>query len=497
MAHPAYLQLVRRFDRISAIKRAAAILDWDRQTVMPRGACDDRSEQLATLAILAHDAITAAEVGDLLADAEAATSADPWWVGNLREMRRSWTQAHAVPSDLIAARIQANARCEMLWRDAKPRGDFRAVLPALTEVVTLTRRVAEVRSAVLGVSLYDALIDEYEPGGRSAAIDALFAELRQVLPDLMHRAIEHQRRGRGVEPLIGKFPIAAQRALAERLLAVVGFDFDRGRLDVSAHPFSGGTSDDNRITTRYDETDFTRALMAVLHEAGHAMYSAGLPRDHWRQPVGAARGMVIDESQALLIEMQVCRSGEFLQFAAPLMRAAFDGAGAAWDVDNLHRMYTRVAPGCIRSDADEITYPLHIMLRYRLERAIISGDLGLADVPGAWNDGMRDDLGIVPPSHTVGCLQDIHWYDGAWGYFPCYTLGALAAAQLYAAARVTLPTLAVDVSRGDFGSLIAWLQHHVHGRGSSTDTESIVRDATGSELGTAAFRAHLERRYLE
>jgi carboxypeptidase Taq len=276
----------------------------------------------------------------------------------------------------------------------------------------------------------------------------------------------------------------------------LGFDFRHGRLDVSAHPFTGGTADDVRITTRYDEADFARALMGVLHECGHALYELGLPSDWRRQPVGNARGMVLHECQSLLMEMQACRSDAFIAFAAPLMRAAFGKTGPAWEADNIHRLYTRVAPGFIRVDADEVTYPLHIMLRYRLERAILGGDLALADLPGAWNDGMKELLGIVPPNDAVGCLQDIHWPDGAWGYFPTYTVGALAAALLFAAARTANPGLMSAIGQGDFAPLLAWLRANVHSKGSLADTDTLLTEATGAPLGTSAFKAHLERRYL-
>jgi carboxypeptidase Taq len=276
----------------------------------------------------------------------------------------------------------------------------------------------------------------------------------------------------------------------------LGFDFQSGRLDVSAHPFTGGTPDDVRITTRYDEKDFARALMGVLHETGHALYEAGLPRDWRRQPVGNARGMVLHESQSLLMEMQACRGRAFIDFAAPHMRAAFGKSGPGWTADNIHRVYTRVAPGFIRVDADEVTYPLHIMLRYRLERAILAGDLELADLPGAWNDGMKELLGIVPPNDSLGCLQDIHWPDGAWGYFPTYTMGALAAAQLFAAARKAVPGLLDAIGKGDFAPLLAWLRKNIHGQGSIGGTDWILAQATGSPLGVGAFKAHLESRYL-
>jgi len=497
IANDPYAELERRFGRMSAVNRAGAILNWDRSTMMPEGASEDRADQLATLGVISHELMVAPDMGDLLSRAEEGKGGlDAWRAANLREMRHAWTHANALPSDLVEARTRASSACEMAWREAKKNRDFKALLPTLTEVVTITKRVGEAKAAALGLSLYDALLDEYEPGGRCQRIDTLFAELKSFLPAMLQQVMERQKAAGEALPLDGPFPVDAQRTLGVEMAKTLGFDFRHGRLDVSAHPFTGGTADDVRITTRYDEKDFARALMGVLHETGHALYEAGLPRDWRRQPVGNARGMVLHESQSLLMEMQACRSDAFIAYATPRMRAVFGKSGPAWEVGNVHKIYTRVAPGFIRVDADEVTYPLHIMLRYRIERAVLGGDLALADLPGAWNDGLKELMGIVPPDDSVGCMQDIHWPDGAWGYFPTYTLGALAAAQLFAATRKTVPGLMESIGKGDFAPLLGWLRANVHTKGSFADTDTILSQATGAPLGTGAFKAHLESRYL-
>tara|TARA_B100000405_G_scaffold293490_1_gene245807 strand:- start:117 stop:959 length:843 start_codon:yes stop_codon:yes gene_type:complete len=279
-------------------------------------------------------------------------------------------------------------------------------------------------------------------------------------------------------------------------MKAIGFDFDFGRLDVSRHPFCGGSPDDVRITTRYDEDDFTSSLMGVLHETGHAMYERGLPEAWRRQPVGNALGMSIHESQSLLIEMQVCRSRPFIEWAAPIMKAAFNGSGPAWETENLYRLYTRVKPDFIRVDADEVTYPAHVILRYRLERALLDGDMTLDELPAAWNDGMKELLGIVPPTDREGCLQDVHWYDGAWGYFPTYTLGAMSAAQLYAAACDADAAIPAGIFDGDFYPLMTWLRENVHGKGRLVTSVDLLTAATGQPLATDVFVDHLKSRYL-
>jgi carboxypeptidase Taq len=297
-------------------------------------------------------------------------------------------------------------------------------------------------------------------------------------------------------PPCGPFPVETQRRLAMQLMERIGFDFAHGRLDISAHPFCGGTPDDVRITTRYNENDFARALMGVLHETGHALYQRGLPAEWRLQPVGRARGMAVHESQSLLLEMQVCRSRAFLTYAAPIIREAFDGDGPEWEPDALYRRQIRVRRGFIRVDADEVTYPAHVILRYRLERAMLDGDLDPVDLPHAWAAAMRQMLGVAPDNDREGCLQDIHWYDGNWGYFPTYTLGALIAAQLFEAARRDIPVLTRAIAEGEFALLLGWLRERVHSKGSRLSTAELVETATGRPLGTASFERHLRDRYL-
>ena len=492
-----YSELERRFRRLALINEARAMLHWDWATMMPAGGADARGEQLAELSVIAHEQITDPALSDLLDQADAeACRLSAWQRANLREMRREWRHAAALPSDLIEARSRATSVCEMIWREARPANDFARLVPSLNEVVHLTREIAVAKSELMACTPYDALLDRYEPDGRAAEIDVLFADLAKFLPDFTERALDHQRRQVAPLPIPGPFPVDQQRALSERLMATLGFPFHQGRLDLSHHPFSGGNPDDLRITTRYDENDFATGLMAVLHETGHALYEFGLPRDWRYQPVGTARGMSIHESQSLLVEMQACRSREFLGFAAPLIREAFGQVGPAWTDENLFRLNTLVAPGLIRVDADEVTYPSHVIMRYRLERAIIDGDLAIADLPGAWHQGMAELLGLTPPDDRDGCMQDIHWVGGDFGYFPTYTLGAMTAAQLFATAKEDDPAIMAGLGVGDFRPLFAWLKTHVHGLGSSLSGAEMLTRATGQTLTTEVFKRHLTERYL-
>ncbi|MEE8443712.1 MAG: carboxypeptidase M32 [Alphaproteobacteria bacterium] len=489
-------QLESHFGRIGALQEATGVLHWDMSVMMPPGGAEARAEQLAAMKRVVHELMTGAELADWLDEAEATPPDDPWACANVREMRRLWRHAVALDGALVEALSRAASRCEMIWREARPKGDFAMVAPSLAELMALVREEAAAKADAFGVTPYEALLDQYEPGCDIATIDALFDDLAEFLPGFLARVLDRAAGAPAPVAPEGPFPVAAQRALAERLMGHIGFDFEHGRLDVSLHPFCGGVPDDVRITTRYEEGDFSQSLMGVLHETGHAMYERGLPPLWRRQPVGEARGMAMHESQSLLIEMQVCRGREFLRFAAPLMREAFAGTGPAWETDNLYRLYTRVAPDFIRVDADEVTYPAHVILRTRLERALIDGAMEIVDLPAAWNQAMDKLLGVTPPSDREGCLQDIHWFSGSVGYFPTYTMGALAAAQLYAAARRAEPDIPAAISRGDFAPLMGWLGSHVHAKGSLDSADDILTAATGAPLGTAAFKAHLEARYL-
>jgi len=493
----AYEKLVARFKKKSALSGASAILHWDSAVMMPDGGADARAEQLATLGVLLHELTTDSEVSDLLDTAEAqVTSLDKWQVANLREMRHGWRHANAVDADLVEALSHATSKCEMIWRTAREEDDFKQLVPSLEEVVNLSKKMAAVKAEAFNVSPYDALLDQFEPGCTSEAIDVLFDDLGSFLPSFLEEVLELQAAGPSFEMPEGPFPIKAQKDLGMDFMGALTFDFNRGRLDTSHHPFTGGIPDDVRLTTRYEDNDFTQSLMGTLHETGHALYEQNLPAKWRGQPVGDARGMALHESQSLFVEMQLSRSPEFLSFALPKIRAAFSGEGDNWTYDNFKRLYHNVERGFIRVDADEVTYPLHVILRYRLEVALLSGDLAIQDLPGAWNDGMQELLGIRPPNNKLGCLQDIHWPGGAIGYFPTYTMGALAAAQFYQKAISSIPGVEQQIEAGDFSNLIGWLSTNIHELGSLKSTDEVLETATGEKLGTEAFKEHLRKRYL-
>jgi carboxypeptidase Taq len=494
MHNLAYERLKARFARIAALGEAASMLHWDAAAMMPPGGAHARGEQLAALAGLAHELMTAPVVEE---DLEIAQSDGEWEAANLALMERAHARATALPTDLVEATARANSACEKIWRDAKARADFALVRPALEEVVRLQRETAQALGAALSMDPYDALMDGYQRGVTAADVEPVFAAYEAFLAEALPRAEAIQAAKPPPIPLPGPFPAEVQRMLCRSLSERIGLDYDHARLDESLHPFCGGTPADVRLTTFYDEDDVSKALLGVLHETGHAMYERGLPEAFARQPVGDAAGMAAHESQSLIVEMQACRSDPFLRFLGRELHAAFGGAPAPYAPANLAAHWRRVARGFIRVDADEITYPAHVILRFRLERALIGGALEVADLPAAWNEAMRRMLGIVPPDDAKGCLQDIHWHDGAFGYFPSYTLGAMAAAQLMKAARAAEPGLDDALAEGDMAPLLGWLRRNVHGKGSLLGFQDLLRAATGKALDPADFTEHLTRRYLE
>jgi carboxypeptidase Taq len=467
--------------------------------MMPKGGGAARAEALSTLEGLMHELSTDSRIGDWLAAAEHA-GPDLETAASLREMRRLYTRATVLPQSLVEAQSRAQLRCEQAWRVQRREHDWQGHRPLLEEVFRLKREEAAVLAERFGCGRYDALMDAFEPSMRSARLDQLFAELEAFLPTAVDQVIERQR-GRAPKTPEGPFSVAQQRELGLRVMAAVGFDFDHGRLDTSHHPFCGGVPEDVRITTRYNEDDFTESLMGVLHETGHAKYEQHLPRTLRELPVGRARSMGVHESQSLFQEMQICRSLPFLQFAAPIIREVFYGQSQAqpdaFSAENLTALYTRVERGFIRVDADEVTYPLHVILRYRIEKALIEGALEVKDIPEVWHEHMSSTLGLsTEGNYADGCMQDVHWPSGAVGYFPSYTLGALIAAQLFEALRRELPEVETLIARGEMQPIDAFLDARVWSQGSLLETDALVAHATGAPLGTEAFIRHVRRRYL-
>ncbi len=493
-AHPQYDELKAAYQRIYRFEHLQAITMWDHSTYMAPGGNEARSAALGELAALLHRMRTAPELGGKLT-AAAGEPLDDSDRANLREMRRTWRNATALPEDLVHAATMAGAHCEHAWRTQRPANDWAGFVVNLREVVKLTRQQAALLSEQLGCSKYDALMDRFEPGMKSAEVDRVFASVKNWLPALIKKVRARQESDQVISAT-GPFPIAAQRALCERVMKLLNFDFDRGRLDVSTHPFSGGVPEDVRLTTRYSEDEFAQSLMGTIHETGHGRYEQGRPRDLLGQPISEARSMAIHESQSLSFEMQLGRSRPFMELLSPLL-AEYFGDQRAFEPENLFRLYTRVRPGLIRVDADEVTYPAHVILRYEIERPLVEGEIEVEDIPALWDEKMQQLLGLdTRGNYKDGPMQDIHWTDGAIGYFPCYTLGAMYAAQWFATLRSGRPSLDAEIAGGDLGGVFDWLRANIWEQASRYETNELTRRATGGPLDPNHLRVHLETRYL-
>jgi len=493
-ATPAYQELASTWTRLHHFGHLAAIAGWDQSANMPPKGIEARAAALAEMAALTHRLRTDPVLRDRLARAEQEPLSEAERA-NLREMRREWRASNALPEALVQKQQIAQSRCEHAWRTQRPANDWAGFLENFRTVLALAREEAGLLAAESGLSKYDALMDRFEPGMTTAQVDRVFGDVRQWLPELIQRVRDKQAKEPLIEPQ-GPFPTAAQRALCEQAMTLLGFDFDAGRLDVSTHPFCGGVPEDVRMTTRFNENEFLVSLMGTVHETGHGRYEQNLPRDWLGQPVANARSMALHESQSLSFEMQLGSHAGFVKHLAPLVQQAF-GAQPAFEAGNLHKLLTRVKPGFIRVDADEVTYPAHIILRHEIERPLIEGDIEPEDVPALWDAKMEELLGVdTRGNYRNGPLQDVHWPSGLFGYFPCYSLGAMYSAQWFAAMRRAMPDLDVRIERGDFAAVFDWLRTNIWNEGSRWTTDELAVRASGEALNPAHFKAHLESRYL-
>jgi carboxypeptidase Taq len=464
---------------------------------MPKKGAWARGEQMAALTEVSAELIGSEAAADELAQAEEMAGAlEPAEQADLFEMRRTHIHSAAVPKALQAAKSRLEQSLQAIWNEAKPANDFKAFAGPFEEMLGLIREIAAAKADALQTSRYSALMDEFDPGVGEREVDPVFDDLAVFLPPLIAEVRERQAAWTAPLPFPGA-PVEAQARLAQRLALTVGHDPDAFRIDAAPHPFSIPHSPgDVRFTTRYDVNDIRFSIMATLHEAGHAMYEANLPRDFAFRPVGMARGMTVHESQSLSVEMVIGRSREFLAWLAPAMGEAF-GEDPAFAFANVLNAWRRLDNGYIRVNADEISYPLHVILRYRLEKALLSGDLTVADLPAAWDEAFERLFGRRPPDMAHGCLQDIHWAAGMVGYFPNYAMGSMLAAQLVERATAEAPDILPALGQGDLVPYFAWVKPRVHARASLVDFKTLVEDATGGPLTPEAYKRHVRRRYLE
>jgi carboxypeptidase Taq len=490
-----YDELVKRSKERAMLASCSALLSWDEQTHLPRGGSSYRGDLMALLAGLHHERATDPKIGELLETAEDSTLNDPTspQASNLREWRRGFDRITKLPRTLVEEMARTTSIAQQEWVDARKTSDFGRFRPWLEAIIRLKRQEAACLST--GGDPYDALLDEYEPGANGKDLATLFAALRKDLVPLV-AAIAGSTVGPKAKVLEGDYPLDRQTIFGETVAQAIGFDFDRGRLDTTAHPFCTGIGPgDVRITTRFDPRDFSSAFFGILHEVGHGLYEQGLTPEHHGEPLGEAVSLGVHESQSRLWENAVGRSRAFWEHWLPFAKRVFRDPLHAIGLDAFHAAINRVEPSLIRVEADEVTYNLHIMIRFEIEKAMIGGDLLVGDLPEAWNEKYRTDLGVSPPDDAQGCLQDIHWAAGLVGYFPTYTLGNLYGAQLYARADADLGGLESAFARGDFSGLLTWLRDKIHHNGQRYRAAELIEKATGSTLDHKPLIDSLQRKY--
>ncbi len=491
-----YLQLEKEIEEINQINNVVDILSWDIAVNMPIGSAESRTNEISLLSSIIHSRLKSNKINDLINAADTETSQlNAWQSVNLQEIKRKVLYISCVSDDLQKRYITAATKSELVWREARKDNDFNKLKPYFQEVLDCVQELAGAKASLLNCTKYDALLDEYDPSRKTTDLKQIFTNLKTVLPDLTKQIVDKQKTEM-VLP-INEVPIEQQKLIGRKIMEVMGFDFTRGRIDDSTHPFCGGTAFDVRITNRYKTDDFISGIMGIVHETGHALYEQNLPANYKNQLVGKAKGMAIHESQSLLMEMQVGRSKEFCEFLSKLLNDEFGLKGQEYSADNLYKLNTRVRPSLIRVDADEVTYPMHVMLRFEIEELLINKKLTLNDIPDFWNKKMQEYLGVVPNANSEGCLQDIHWPSGSFGYFPAYTCGAIIASMLMKAAKESEVNIDADITMGNFNSINEFLNNKVRNFGSLKTTKDLIKDATGeNKINTEIFLKYLKTKYL-
>ncbi|CAM2948091.1 carboxypeptidase M32 [Vibrio rarus] len=487
--------LKQHFQKIDNFNHLSSICNWDAAAMMPSGGNEARSRAMADLSVHIHQLKTAPQLEEWFGKA-AQQTLSVQETAELREMKRTWQMANVLPVSLIEAKSLAGSKCEHAWRSQRVNNDWQGFAKNWQEVVTLSQQEAQIRAEATGLSPYDAMLDIYEPGTNSHTLSQTFDSIKSWLPSLIDEVVEKQSH-QSIIQSSGTFATAKQKALGLQVMELLQFDFSHGRLDESVHPFCGGVASDVRITTRYNEQEFMQSLMGIVHETGHARYEQGLPVHLAGTPSGEARSMGIHESQSLFFEMQLGRSQAFINHLSRLATQQFtDHAPALFAPDNLIKLYTQVKKDFIRVDADELTYPAHVILRFEIERDLINGNISYKDVPELWDNKMQSYLGLsTAGNYKNGCMQDIHWTDGSFGYFPSYTLGAMNAAQFMAAMKQTV-NVDETIRSGDLTPIFNWLSEKIWSKGSLLSTDELVKQATGETLNPLHFQEHLRSRYL-
>lgn len=490
-----YLALEKYIESVFELNNVVNILYADSMAITPINSQDSRVLEIKNISAIAHKLLTSIELSDLISEAQTEIDIlDDWQKANLREIARRHVHASSINSGLQQELMLAKTNCELMWKKAKNDNSFSVLIPYLQRVLSLSQEIAQIKSEQFNQPKYNTFLDIYDAGQSSTNIKELYSDLKTTLPTIISQIIDKQRSEK-VLP-ITEISLEVQKAIIFNIMTKMGFDFMAGRIDEATHPFCGGTPYDVRLFVKYGG-NFIKNIMSAIHETGHGLYEQGLPNKYRNQPVGKARSMAFHESQALIMEMQIARSQEFMEFVARMLKDDFGLVGNEYSASNLYKLSTRVNSNAIRIGSDEITYHMHVLLRVEIEEALLENTLILEELPYAWNDKMKEYLGIIPATEREGCLQDVHWSKGYFGYFPSYTTGAITASMLMQKIKNISFNTTKDLARGNLSTINIFLNENIRSKGSLYDSQTLMKSVTGLEnIDPKMFIQYINHKYL-
>lgn len=491
----AYMLLEKHMAAISKIGTAQSLMHWDMTQNTPEGAQGSMAEDIGNLTAISHNLFASDKTSNLIYEA-SSEDLDDWQKKNLELIKKSYTHATALSADFVEKFSILTSKAQSVWQKAKSKNDWEAFLPYLTDIVKSVREMAKIKSEKLGLSPYDSLLDEYDPERKSSEFQILFDTLKGELPNLIQNILEKQRTEE-VIPITEKIDPKLQKEISIQIMKQMHFDFDNGRIDEYEHPFCTTTSGGVRILSKFLPDACLEGILATIHETGHSLYEQNLSAKYKHQLIGKACGMSIHESQSLFMELQVARSRAFADYLSRLFKDEFAFKGSAYEPENLYKLLNRVKPIFIRVNSDEVTYPLHVILRFEIELALLDGSIEVSELPGIWNEKMKEYFGIVPSNYKEGVMQDVHWSGGSFGYFPCYVGGSVNASMLANAARNAGIMKDDDLRKGDLRAVSGWLKDNIWENGSRYNPSELIERASGvKQMSADVFLDYLRGKFL-
>ena len=493
-----YLELKKQFETITQLKSILTIAQWDFSTYMPNGAFKNKKQEIASLSSLIYNLESSGEVVSLIRKVSLdSKNLDTWQLANLNLIRKIHERSKVIDSSLQKKYVEASAECEFIWRKARLNNDFKSLQPYLDNVFNVTRKIASIKSEKFNIPKYEILLDQFDSNRKESELDKIFQHTKNHLPQLISRIVKKQKNRKTI-PLSKPIDIQIQQQISVRIAQIIGFDLDRGRIDQSVHPFSTGRNDDVRITTKYDSVNILDNIFTILHEVGHGLYLQNLPYKYRNQPVGDFQSMSFHESQSLFMETQTGTSKAFLELLSKLLHDEFNIRGNEYSVENLYNLKTTVKPGLIRIEADEATYPMHVIMRYEIEKSIINDKISAKDLPELWRQKTNEYLGILPDSDRNGCMQDIHWVSGLFGYFPTYYIGAIISSMLKKGMARQDLNIDIAIRNRDFKSINTYLNQNLRQHGSALESGQLLELSTGyKDINVDVFLNYIKTKYID